>query len=54
MFKTASLPPNEVERLAALAEYRVMDTLPEEGFDDITLLASQICETPIALITLID
>lgn len=54
MFSPASLPPNEMERLQALDEYRVLDTPPEEAFDALTLLASQICEAPIALISLID
>jgi hypothetical protein len=49
-----SLHPEEQARLAALREYKILDTAPEEAFDDLTLLASQISETPIALITLID
>ncbi|HVE55260.1 MAG TPA: response regulator [Pyrinomonadaceae bacterium] len=41
-------------RLAALKKIQILDTLPEQEFDDITLLASQICETPIAAVSLID
>ena len=44
----------ETARLAALRQYRILDTDPERAFDDLALLASQICETPIALITLVD
>ena len=50
----ASLTMNESERLLALRQYNVLDTLPEQSFDDLTRLASYICEAPIALVTLID
>ena len=42
------------QRLEALQEYGIMDTPPEEEFDNITALASRICGTPISLITLLD
>ena len=50
----APLPPNEAQRLKALLDYGVMDTPPEQEFDDITALVAEICETPIALISLVD
>ena len=50
----ASADPDETARLAALRRYRILDTDPERAFDDLALLASQICQTPIALITLVD
>ncbi|BCM93301.1 virulence sensor protein BvgS [Abditibacteriota bacterium] len=50
----AHLPKNEEQRLAALHEYGVLDTLPEQGFDDLTLLASHICGTPLSFVSLID
>lgn len=48
------LPSNENERLNALLNYKILDTLPEKDFDDITAIASEICQTPISLISLID
>ena len=50
----AQLPTNESERLQALESYHVLDTLPEQDFDDLTQLAAHICQAPIALISLID
>lgn len=48
------LPANETLRLAALIRYGILDTPPEESFDNITHLAAQICQTPMAVITLVD
>jgi anti-sigma regulatory factor (Ser/Thr protein kinase) len=45
---------DETARLAALRRYRILDSDPEPAFDDLTLLASHICGTPIALISLVD
>ncbi|HUA36946.1 MAG TPA: GAF domain-containing protein [Candidatus Sulfopaludibacter sp.] len=45
---------NETERLAALKEYRILDTGVEQPYDDITTLAAHICQVPIATISLVD
>jgi GAF domain-containing protein len=50
----AAKPANEAERLQALRDYRVLDTLPEAVYDDLAFIASQICQTPIALVSLVD
>ena len=51
---TAPVPRNEAKRLKVLWQYDVLDTVPEEVFDDLTELAAYICEAPIAMISLID
>jgi GAF domain-containing protein len=50
----ASIPLNEAERLAAVRSYEIVDTAPEEAFNDITHLASYICQCPIATISIIE
>jgi len=50
----ADYPENEIMRLKALMDYKILDTLPEDSYDDITLLASKICGTSMAALSLID
>ncbi len=48
------MPANEAERLRTLRSYKILDTKPEERFDELTRLAALICGVPISLISLID
>src|SRR3954468_3051353 len=48
------IPHNELQRLAALKRYNILDSLPDTAFDDATRLVSYICGVPIAHISFID
>lgn len=50
----APLPPNEDQRLQDLLSYELLDSAPEEEFNDLVQMMSLICKTPISLITLLD
>ncbi|MBE9181138.1 GAF domain-containing protein [Oculatella sp. LEGE 06141] len=50
----APFPENEEQRIAALLRYQVLDTAIETAFDDFTQLSAHICQTPIALVSLVD
>jgi len=50
----APIPDNEVQRLAALREYHILDTAAEQAYDDLTALAAYLCHAPIAMISLVD
>ncbi|MEL6537091.1 MAG: GAF domain-containing sensor histidine kinase [Bacteroidota bacterium] len=45
---------HENARLQSLQSYDLLDTLPETSFDNLTAIASEICQTPISLVSLID
>src|SRR6195952_1030380 len=49
-------PPNytfALDRLGALAQFDILDTPPEQGFDDVVELASYVCQTPVAFVSLV-
>jgi diguanylate cyclase (GGDEF)-like protein/PAS domain S-box-containing protein len=48
------IPPDEATRLARLQELLVLDSAPEALFDQIAQIASQVCQVPIALVSLVD
>src|SRR3954465_12977548 len=51
---TSNYPNHEQNRLAALNAYNILDTGNDKDFDDLTTLASAICQTPMAYISFID
>jgi signal transduction histidine kinase len=52
--KIAATPDNEEERLSALDDYNIINSLPEEDYDAIAKIAAVICNSPIAMVSLID
>ncbi len=51
---TAPAPHDNADRLAALRRYGILDTPPEEAFDEITRLLAHVCRAPVAVINFID
>ncbi|MGI9542381.1 MAG: ATP-binding protein [Cyclobacteriaceae bacterium] len=52
--KNLPIPDNEQQRITKLYSYNILDTEAEQQFDDLTMLAAEIFEVPICLITLVD
>ena len=50
----APMPTVEAARVAALNRYAILDSEPEEAFDDLVLLTAYVCKTPMALLSLVD
>ena len=50
----ALVSTNEAARVAALDRYAILDTEPEQSFDDLVILAAHVCKTPMASLTLVD
>ena len=53
---TAPVQPGnaEAQRLAVLQSHAIMDTAPEEAFDQLARLAAQVCAVPMALVNFVD
>lgn len=52
--RPAPAPHDEEERVLSLEHLNILDSAPEQNFDDLVLLATTLCETPIALVSLVD
>lgn len=50
----AQKPANEIERLEALVQYDILDSDPEDEYDDIVRIAAHICGVPVAIVSFID
>jgi len=51
---TAVAPSKEAARVSALNRYAILDSEPEQSFDDLVSLAAHICQTPMAMLSLVD
>ena len=51
---SAPIPENDAERVKVLRQYQILDTAPEQSYDELAKLAAAVCHTPIATITLVD
>ncbi|MGB0833464.1 MAG: sensor domain-containing diguanylate cyclase [Psychrobium sp.] len=45
---------SELARLQEIESYEILDTLPEQEYDDIALLSAQICNTPMSTVAIVD
>lgn len=45
---------SEATRQTVLDAYEILDTAPEQAFDDIVLLARMVCAAPVAMVTFVD
>ena len=52
--RPAPIPPEEGERLAALKRFEILDTPPEEDYDDVVSLAAYLCGTSMAVVSFVD
>src|SRR5690349_21402929 len=52
--QSPAIPPDEAERLAALQSYDILDSGPEQAYDDLVRIAAHLLEMPIALVSLVD
>ena len=50
----AASPTSEAARVAALNRYAILDSEPEQSFDDLVTLAAHICHAPMAMLSLVD
>ncbi len=54
MSEKAPVPYNEAQRLVALRSYQVLDSAPEQAFDDVTRLVARHFNVPMVLVSLVD